>query len=296
MLLPLENLGTAAHRDTTLGQRCQPKFPHFSVHFSSHPCASPGSPKFLRIASSDPEVSPQTSALRQHRLHSHPGSRVLVHRPGAARFCSSPGKPSGCCSFPDWILKPRNRSQGKHPKPARNNTGKALRRAGRRQSCTPNPKPGTDPKCCRTKTPKPPRGAQEHPQGLGFWSNPSWDFTRENCAGLVVLAERGWGQGGTGWDRAGTARWPYLCLGEAEAAGQLLALGAHHVVVLLEGPLQAQQLRRGKGRADALGLAGEGAVQQEALLGHLAPCGHTQSSGQPRHARSPLGRADFLPP
>lgn len=70
---------------------------------------------------------------------------------------------------------------------------------------------------------------------------------------------------------------PYLGLGEAEAAGQLLALGAHHVVVLLEGPLQPQELGRREGGADALGFAGEGPVQEQALLGHLAPCGQSGS-------------------
>lgn len=74
---------------------------------------------------------------------------------------------------------------------------------------------------------------------------------------------------------------PYLGLGEAEAAGQLLALGAHHVVVLLEGPLQPQELGRREGGADALGFAGEGPVQEQALLGHLAPCGQS-SSVRPR--------------
>lgn len=64
---------------------------------------------------------------------------------------------------------------------------------------------------------------------------------------------------------------PYLGLGEAEAAGQLLAFGAHHVMVLLEGPFQPQQLGWGEGGADAFGFAGEGAVQEEALLGHFAP-------------------------
>lgn len=55
-----------------------------------------------------------------------------------------------------------------------------------------------------------------------------------------------WREGGRdGWrERLRAVEWPegYLGLGEAEAAGQLLALGAHHVVVLLEGSLQAQEL------------------------------------------------------
>ena len=78
-----------------------------------------------------------------------------------------------------------------------------------------------------------------------------------------------------------TSTWPkgaartihYLRLGEAEAAGQLLPLGAHHVVVLLEGTLQSQQLRGREGRADPLRLAREGAVQKQPVLGHVARCG-----------------------
>lgn len=65
----------------------------------------------------------------------------------------------------------------------------------------------------------------------------------------------------------------YLRLREAEAAGQLLPLGAHHVVVLLEGALQPQELRGREGRADPLGLAREGAVQKQPVLGHVARCG-----------------------
>lgn len=78
----------------------------------------------------------------------------------------------------------------------------------------------------------------------------------------------------------------YLGLGEAEAAGQLLALGAHHVVVLLEGPLQPQELRRREGGADALGFPGKGAVEEQALLGHLAPCGQRAESGSRASAPS----------
>lgn len=81
----------------------------------------------------------------------------------------------------------------------------------------------------------------------------------------------------------------YLRLREAEAAGQLLPLGAHHVVVLLEGALQAQQLRGREGRADPLGLAREGAVQKQPVLGHIAGCprrrrhtrGYRQREGAP---------------
>lgn len=57
----------------------------------------------------------------------------------------------------------------------------------------------------------------------------------------------------------------HLGLGQAQAAGQLLPLGADHVVVLLEGPLQPQQLRGREGGADPFGLPGEGSVEQQAL-------------------------------
>lgn len=77
-----------------------------------------------------------------------------------------------------------------------------------------------------------------------------------------------------GWVRMAV---PYLGLGEAEAAGQLLALGAHHVMVLLKGPFQPQQLGWGEGGADTFGFAGEGAVKEEALLGHFAPCRQNSS-------------------
>ena len=63
----------------------------------------------------------------------------------------------------------------------------------------------------------------------------------------------------------------YLGLGQAEAVGQLLPLGADYVVVLLEGPLQPQQLRGRESRADTLGFPGEGPVQEQAILGHLVP-------------------------
>lgn len=52
----------------------------------------------------------------------------------------------------------------------------------------------------------------------------------------------------------------YLRLRETKAAGQLLPLSSHHVVILFEGSLQPQQLRGREGRADPLGLACEGPV------------------------------------
>lgn len=54
----------------------------------------------------------------------------------------------------------------------------------------------------------------------------------------------------------------YLRFGEAEAAGQLFPLGSYHVVILLKGSLQPQQLRGREGRADPFGLACEGPVQK----------------------------------
>jgi len=40
-------------------------------------------------------------------------------------------------------------------------------------------------------------------------------------------------------------------------------------VVLLEGSLQAEELRGGEGRPDAFGFSGERAVQEQAVLGHV---------------------------
>lgn len=103
--------------------------------------------------------------------------------------------------------------------------------------------------------------------------------TSRACTGLVpCLQPDADGRTEDGTDSRGVGE-RYLGLGEAEAAGQLLALGAHHVVVLLEGPLQAQELRRREGGTDALGFPGEGAVQEQALLGHLAACRERVESG-----------------
>ena len=46
----------------------------------------------------------------------------------------------------------------------------------------------------------------------------------------------------------------YLCLGEVEGLGELLPLGSHHVLVLLEGLLQLQQLAGAERRPDPLRL------------------------------------------
>lgn len=75
----------------------------------------------------------------------------------------------------------------------------------------------------------------------------------------------------------------HLCFRQAEAVGQLLPLGSDHVMVLLEGSLQTQELGRREGRADALGFPGKGAVEQQAVLGHVGTCIRRQKrSGQCR--------------
>lgn len=63
----------------------------------------------------------------------------------------------------------------------------------------------------------------------------------------------------------------YLRLGQAQPAGQLLPLRPDHIVVLLEGPLQAQQLRGRERRPDAFGLPGERAVQEKVLRAVVIP-------------------------
>lgn len=80
----------------------------------------------------------------------------------------------------------------------------------------------------------------------------------------------------------------HLSFREAEAMRQLLPLGAHHVVVLLEGVFQPQKLGRGKGGSDPLRLSGQRVVQKEALWACVIPCGE--------HGRSPIreGRALLL--
>lgn len=68
----------------------------------------------------------------------------------------------------------------------------------------------------------------------------------------------------------------YLGLGQAQPAGQLLPLRSDHVVILLEGPFQAEQLRWREGRPDAFGLPGEGAVEEEVLRTVLLTWKHPQ--------------------
>ncbi|KAG7235801.1 hypothetical protein INR49_002188 [Caranx melampygus] len=63
--------------------------------------------------------------------------------------------------------------------------------------------------------------------------------------------------------------WTHLCFRQTQAVGQLLPLGSHHVVILLEGSLQPEQLGRGEGRPDPLGFPGEGTVEQQTVLGHV---------------------------
>lgn len=90
----------------------------------------------------------------------------------------------------------------------------------------------------------------------------------------------------------------HLSFREAEAVRQLLPLGAHHVVILLEGVFQPQKLGRGKGGADPLRLSGQGVVQKEALRACVVPCGeHSRSpvrGGRPNPGRALLrSRADL---
>lgn len=82
---------------------------------------------------------------------------------------------------------------------------------------------------------------------------------------------------GVGALRRGPA---HLSFREAEAVRQLLSLGAHHVVVFLEGVFQPQKLGRGKGGSDPLRLSGQRVVQKEALGACVIPCGG--------HSRSPV--------
>lgn len=68
----------------------------------------------------------------------------------------------------------------------------------------------------------------------------------------------------------------YLGLGQAQPAGQLLPLRSDHVVILLEGPFQTEQLRWREGRPDAFGLPGERAVEEEVLRTVLLTWKHPQ--------------------
>ena len=73
-----------------------------------------------------------------------------------------------------------------------------------------------------------------------------------------------------GWEHRRIATWwwnfkvTHLSLGEVEVGRQVLALLSHHVVVILEGVFQAQQLRRAKRGPDSLRLP---EWQQETRLG-----------------------------
>lgn len=75
----------------------------------------------------------------------------------------------------------------------------------------------------------------------------------------------------------------YLRLSQAQPAGQLLPLGSDHVVILLEGALQTQQLRRREGRADAFGLPGERSVEQKVLRTAVLTWTHTASRRHHTH-------------
>lgn len=74
--------------------------------------------------------------------------------------------------------------------------------------------------------------------------------------------------------RAREAARRYLCLGEVERLRELLPLGAHHVLVLLESLFKLQQLTRAERRPDPLGLA-EGLEEISQLLG---ACGKRDGS------------------
>lgn len=63
----------------------------------------------------------------------------------------------------------------------------------------------------------------------------------------------------------------YLRLGQAQPAGQLLPLSSDHVVVLLEGSLQAEQLRGRERRPDPFGFPGERPVKQQVLRTTVLP-------------------------
>lgn len=84
----------------------------------------------------------------------------------------------------------------------------------------------------------------------------------------------------------------HLSFREAEAVRQLLPLGAHHVVVLLEGVFQPQKLGRGKGGSDPLRLSGQSVVQKEALGACVVPCG--ENRGFVKGGCSGWGRALLL--
>lgn len=58
----------------------------------------------------------------------------------------------------------------------------------------------------------------------------------------------------------------YLSFREIESLGELLPLGAHHVLVLLEGLLELEELARAERRPDPLGLP-EGLQEVSQLLG-----------------------------
>lgn len=73
---------------------------------------------------------------------------------------------------------------------------------------------------------------------------------------------------------------PHLCLRQAQTVGQLFPLRSHHVVVLLKGSLQAQQLRRREGRSDAFRFPCKWTVEKETVLGHVRPWGRQNQQPQ----------------
>lgn len=71
-----------------------------------------------------------------------------------------------------------------------------------------------------------------------------------------------------------TAPQAYLRLGEAQSTGQLLPLRSNHIVILLKGSFQTQQLRGRERRPDAFGFPGERAVQEKVLRTVVLPWKH----------------------
>lgn len=63
----------------------------------------------------------------------------------------------------------------------------------------------------------------------------------------------------------------YLRLRQAQAAGQLFPLGSDHIVILLESPFKAEQLRRRERRPDPFGFPGERTVKQQVLRTAVLP-------------------------
>lgn len=57
-------------------------------------------------------------------------------------------------------------------------------------------------------------------------------------------------------------------------------------MVPLEGSLQAEELGGGEGRPDALGLPGEGPVEEQTVLVHVGTCRETEAASREANGRS----------